>query len=411
MRTVKILCKYAPHVSVSLTLNKPSIMNTQGKIKLLFLAANPRDTAKLDLDEEMRAITNQVRIAEDRNLLSVISGWAVRSGDLIPLLNQHKPEIVHFSGHGSPQGELCLVDEFGNSNPVSARALQALFDTVVNDVKVVVLNACYSKLQGEAIAEKIDYVVGMNTAIGDKAAITFAATFYQSLCFNKTIEEAFNQAKVSLMLEGIAEENTPELIIKKSGVAKDKSLSSITTYSVTNLLKQYTTIFERPAFWTPCINELFLSQLTEAVDDIQSAFNSGRLYSRSGKLLADVTPIRDIEDVKIREVFTEIRSDFITLKREIVDFENTFRRLHPKYSGGENFYFMLRELPRHASKFEMHDILNNMDNIDKVRNSILSKFNSVLDTFSMNQFNMIPISTHLIRKGSFPSLSELENYI
>jgi hypothetical protein len=38
----------------------------------------------------------------------------------------------------------------------------------------VVLNGCYFEAQAKAIGQHIPYVIGMNQAIGDRAAIAFA---------------------------------------------------------------------------------------------------------------------------------------------------------------------------------------------------------------------------------------------
>ncbi|MBL8151801.1 MAG: CHAT domain-containing protein, partial [Blastocatellia bacterium] len=190
-------------------------------VKVLFLAANPKNTTPLAIDEEMREISNKIRAAEDRDLIDVVSAWAVRPDDLLQYLNQHKPEIVHFSGHGTSKGELVLLDQDREPKPVSPQALKALFSTLKDNIEIVVLNACFSKIQAEAINEVIDYVIGMNSAIGDRAAIIFAASFYRALGFNRTIQEAFDQAKVALMLEGIPEDKTPELLVKK-GVSVDR---------------------------------------------------------------------------------------------------------------------------------------------------------------------------------------------
>lgn len=43
----------------------------------------------------------------------------------------------------------------------------------------------------------------------------FAAQFYSAIGFGVSLKKAFEQAKVALMLEGIQEENTPELIIQE----------------------------------------------------------------------------------------------------------------------------------------------------------------------------------------------------
>ncbi len=199
------------------TTRKPKV-KTEGrstmKVKVLFVAANPTSTDRLMLDEEIREITRKIEISKYRNLLEVESMWAARPDDLLQGLNQHRPHIVHFSGHGSSTGEIILVDNSGSPKAVSTQALKALFTTLKDNIRVVLLNACYSDIQAKAIVEVIDCVIGMNEAIGDQAAITFAASFYRAVGFGRSIKDAFDQGKTALLLEGIPEENTPELVVK-----------------------------------------------------------------------------------------------------------------------------------------------------------------------------------------------------
>jgi CHAT domain len=187
------------------------------KIKVLFLASNPAGTQQLNLDVEARVITKKIRAAEHRDLLEFVTVWAVRPDDLLQVLNEHKPHIVHFSGHGNKIGEIALLDSNGQPKPVGTRAIKALFTTMKGNVRVVLLNACYSRQQAEAITEVIDCAIGMNSSIGDKAAIVFSASFYRAIGFNRSVQEAFDQANLALMLEGIPEETTPELLYR-SGV-------------------------------------------------------------------------------------------------------------------------------------------------------------------------------------------------
>jgi hypothetical protein len=191
------------------------------KIKALFLASNPKGTTSLELDREIREITEKIRAAEYRDSIDLISAWAVRPDDLLQLLNEHKPQIVHFSGHGSQSGEIILVDSRGEPKPVNPAAVKALFQTLKGDIRVVILNACYSKIQAEAITQVVDCAIGMNDAIGDGAAIAFAASFYRAIGFGLSIKQAFDQGIVVLLLEGIPEESKPELLVKE-GVDPEK---------------------------------------------------------------------------------------------------------------------------------------------------------------------------------------------
>jgi hypothetical protein len=122
---------------------------------------------------------------------------------------------VHFSGHGTSTGELCCEDELGKIKPVQPESLAALFALVDEQVECVVLNACYSEIQADAIAKHIQYVIGMNQAIGDKAAIAFAVGFYKALGANRSIEKAYKFGCVEIQLEGIPEHLTPVFHEKK----------------------------------------------------------------------------------------------------------------------------------------------------------------------------------------------------
>jgi hypothetical protein len=182
-------------------------------LKALFLAANPASTTRLTLDEEMRAIEQKVRAAEHRDVLVFRSSWAVRPDDLLQLLNEHRPQIVHFSGHSSQSG-LCLAGNDGQVRLVTTRALEALFATLRDNIRLVFLNACYSREQGQALVKTIDCVVGMKGRLHDDAAIIFASSFYRAIGFGRSIQEAFDQGRAALLLEGIPDEDSPELLVK-----------------------------------------------------------------------------------------------------------------------------------------------------------------------------------------------------
>jgi tetratricopeptide (TPR) repeat protein len=182
-------------------------------IKVLFLASNPKQTQPLDLGQEIREIKNKIQASQNRDFLEFEQAWAVRFDELIQNLNEYKPHIVHFSGHGSQTGEIILLDKSDQVQAVNLEAIKELFSTVTQDnIKVVLWNACHSKIIGEAIAEYIDCVIGMNTAINDEAAIDFAATFYGAIASKRSVKQAFKQAKAALMASQISEAKIPELL-------------------------------------------------------------------------------------------------------------------------------------------------------------------------------------------------------
>ncbi len=188
---------------------------TDPMIKILFLAANPKDTDRLRLDEEVRAIKERLRLADLRDQFVVEQELAVRVTDLQGFLLRHKPHIVHFSGHGSNAGEIVLEDAVGQSQPVLPWALQSTFAVLKAGIRCVVLNACYSEAQARGIAKSIDCVVGMTRAIGDESAIAFAGSFYQALGYGKTLPEAFELGCAQIDLEGLCDADVPKLTVAK----------------------------------------------------------------------------------------------------------------------------------------------------------------------------------------------------
>lgn len=183
--------------------------------KILILSANPQDTSKLRLDKEVREIETGLERSKYREQFQIISKWAVRPETLRQALLDHEPEIVHFCGHGSGADGLALENEFGETQLVSTSSLEELFELFKGKIKCVILNACYSEAQSEAIYEHVDYVIGMNQAIGDKTAIKFAKGFYDALGAGRSFKDAFAFGRNAINLEGIPEADTPVIKSKE----------------------------------------------------------------------------------------------------------------------------------------------------------------------------------------------------
>lgn len=182
------------------------------KVKILLLSAKPAGTTTLQLDEEMREITQKIRAAEHRDLIEVVTAGAVRPDDLLQAMNEHRPHVIQFSGHGSRSKAIIVCDEGGSSKPVGKDALVVLFESTRSNVQVVVLNSCYSRAQAEAIVSVVPCAIGMKDSVGDRAARVFAASFYRAVAFGHSVQTAFEQGIAALKLEGIAEDDIPELI-------------------------------------------------------------------------------------------------------------------------------------------------------------------------------------------------------
>jgi hypothetical protein len=182
--------------------------------KILILAANPKGTSRLRLDEELREIKNGLRRASRREQFLIESAEAVRYRDIHRAIIDFEPHIVHFSGHGVQENGLVFEDETGQEKLVDAEALAGLFELFSEHVKCVLLNACFWEIQAQAIAQHIDYVIGMSEEIGDRAAIEFAVGFYDALGAGKSVEFAHKLGCTVIRVAGIPESLTPKLLSK-----------------------------------------------------------------------------------------------------------------------------------------------------------------------------------------------------
>ncbi len=191
------------------------------RIVVLFLAANPLDQQQLRLDEEARAIAEMIRKAKHRDSVKLESCWAVRPMDILQALNEYTPAVVHFSGHGSEQDEIVFQDAIGRTKLVSKEAMVQTMMASSEGIRLIFFNTCYSRNQAEAVVEHVEAAIGMKTSIGDEAACVFASQFYSAIGFGFSVKKAFEQAKALLMMEGIQEEDTPELFVHEGLKPKD----------------------------------------------------------------------------------------------------------------------------------------------------------------------------------------------
>ncbi|AKG24252.1 CHAT domain-containing protein [Calothrix sp. 336/3] len=197
----------------------------------LILTANPKGTSQLRLDQEVRDIEEGLHRAKNRDQFAIKSLFAVRPRDIQRAMLDINPAIVHFSGHGTGDEGLVFEDETGSTKLVDGEALGGLFELFAEQVQCVVLNGCYSEVQAEAIAQHVNYVIGMKKAIGDKAAIEFAVGFYDALGAGKPVEFAYKLGCAAIRLAGISEQLTP-VLKKKSNIEKTISIEEPLT--VTN---------------------------------------------------------------------------------------------------------------------------------------------------------------------------------
>ena len=254
-------------------------MPSTDKITILFLAANPRDTDQLKLDDEVRAIDQSLQLAAHRDRFDLRSHWALRYSDLAGLLLRYEPHIVHFSGHGSAAGEIVFADDRGQSHLVAPNTLADLFKVLRDNIRCVVLNACYTEKQARGIAQSVDCVVGMKRAVVDDGAVQFAAAFYQALGYGRSIATAFDLGRIAMGAYAAGEEKTPRLLDLReqaatlvlagaapAPVAPDAARSSAPPVTAGQQ--------PAPALVVPPLRDLKGKKMREAMDALLSAYST-----------------------------------------------------------------------------------------------------------------------------------------
>ncbi|MGF2035462.1 MAG: CHAT domain-containing protein [Nostoc sp. CmiVER01] len=198
------------------------------------MAANPKNTSRLRLEEEVREIDAALQRAKHRDQFVLKQKWAVQPREIIQAMLDIKPQFVHFSGHGTGDAGLAFENETGQVKLVDGEALAGLFSLFADQVKCIVLNGCYSQVQADTISQHINYVIGMNKAIGDKAAIEFSVGFYNAIGAECSVEFAHKIGCKAIQLAGIPEQLTPTLKKKINVEEKDQPLTSDELLSKSN---------------------------------------------------------------------------------------------------------------------------------------------------------------------------------
>lgn len=183
---------------------------TDRQMRILFLAAEPTGQAALRLGAEVRDIQQRLKLSAKRDQFKLEARFATRPTDLTEGLVELEPHLVHFSGHGDEDGSICLENAVGGLHPVEPKALAQIF-SACGGIDCVILNACHSARQVEALVAVVPTVIAMKQEIADDAAIAFSTGFYLALGSGRGVADAFAIGKAQIGLEAGSGDDIPEL--------------------------------------------------------------------------------------------------------------------------------------------------------------------------------------------------------
>ena len=130
----------------------------------------------------------------------------MRSQDIEPSLRRHRPQVIHFSGHGSRSGEVILNTPDGAaSHPLSAEDFAEKLrrynaENPQAAVRLVVLAGCDTdRAAAKLLSEHVDCAVGMADRVDDLAMVeVFTPTLYRALGDGYSVAAAVAEARQEL---------------------------------------------------------------------------------------------------------------------------------------------------------------------------------------------------------------------
>ncbi len=189
-------------------------------LTILLLAASPEDRVPLALDAEFDRVEAAVRVGTLRDRFALRVSQETRADQLIPLMLEVAPTVVHFSGHATATDGLIFEDSAGQSQPLTEAFLGRLFAELPG-VRFVVMNACFSSAHAAAIAEHVGCVVGMSSQVSDAAATAFSSVFYQAIAEGSSLRRAFDLAVLQVEVQAPGEAATPVRVGSESSDATE----------------------------------------------------------------------------------------------------------------------------------------------------------------------------------------------
>lgn len=199
--------------AVSIRQVKKQALKKKKHLNVLYLTANPVPASHLRVDAEVRMVQEAIQSSKYRDNITLHFRPAADLDSLTKGLNDHRPQVVHFSGHGN-EGEIAAdTGKLGQSNVQTlpfgllAKAIAA----TDNPPDVVVLNSCKSSAAKNTLLPTVKIIIAMRDSVSDIAAANFAQNFYAAIASGQSVKAGFDQGKVAVEVASISEADTPEL--------------------------------------------------------------------------------------------------------------------------------------------------------------------------------------------------------
>lgn len=176
-------------------------------VKLFFTAATPMGHGQLNTGLESR-FEDLIKQYDEHRKIKFEQAHGLKREDFRLQLANYKPHILHFGGHGEADA-LVLQDE-----PITTDILVRLA-RLLDDLQLVVLNACNTLPIAKELAKYVPYVIGTQGPLKDDAAIAFARGFYGTIAGGNSVEYSFNSGLIAVAEVNPDMEGIPVLLTRK----------------------------------------------------------------------------------------------------------------------------------------------------------------------------------------------------
>ncbi len=235
-------------------------------MKVLLLGSNCKGLKEVLVSKEF----SKIRKEFVNSSIQFLDAPHIKRDDIYEKLSEFKPQIVHFSGHGTYKtGPLFDGDEFLINTP------PPLIDQLINVlkkgneyIKLIIFNVCESSTIAEKVSKFIDYAIGIEGIAEDECVVAFSKGFYRILLNRDSIKNAFDNG-------------TNRFFTKHTGTKAD------------GLKRPYRRFSKNPGS---------LGEFTETFKESQDAFteNQRNLILKLGELRDKIHSNHPFENIKVR---------------------------------------------------------------------------------------------------------------
>ena len=199
------------------------------RLRVLYLTSNPeatetetiardgtitREGTWLRTEAEVRGVQQMLRSSKYRDLVDLSHRPAASPQDLLDAVNDIRPHVIHFSGHGWSRG--IVMDNGSVDMPEAAElnfeVLAKLLAATTTPPTLLVLNACETLAGANMLLSAVPVVIAMSDTVADIAASVFAGQFYAAIASAQSVGAALDQAKVVMEIAQLEDAELPEAI-------------------------------------------------------------------------------------------------------------------------------------------------------------------------------------------------------